>query len=144
MDEYTRSFHRIFQEIRHESGYEIPEEVETYVVMLLSNYVDKPDFLPETSFAAEFSKLDKFSSLSAKQLGDTCLFLSGLFPLYGRKYGLNKTYYKDIGKSSYDLASKLLNEQLFSVLAWQFDFIASYIHLATKPNILPRIIIRNY
>jgi hypothetical protein len=101
-DEYTLAFTKVVQQTVAETGFSIPDDIETYIIALLSSHVEKSDFLPQKSFAESYFKLTHRSSYSAKELGDTCLILSGAFPEYGEKTGLNKTYYKNIGKSSYE------------------------------------------
>ena len=56
-DEYTSAFYNIVKETQDRYGYDLPFDIEVYVVMLLSSRVDKPDFLPEDSFAESYMKL---------------------------------------------------------------------------------------
>jgi len=127
-DEYFVPMNELIVHTRTETGYTLPEDIEVYVSALLAHYIDKPNFLPEQSFAEAYTVLGKRDYESAKNLGDTCLFLSGVFPKYGKRYGLNKRYYREIGSSSYGL----LQRQLFQLLARNFDFVAEYIHLTTQ------------
>jgi len=130
-DEYFVPMNEIVINTQTETGYELPEDVTIYVGALLSSYIDKPNFLPENSFAEAFSKLERKNITQAKELGDTCLFLSGVFPKYGRRYGLNKRYYREIGSSSYDIASMRMSHEVFSLLSTHFDFVADFITLCT-------------
>ena len=54
-DEYTTAFYDIVKEASKTTGYQLPLEIEAYVVMLLADKIDKPNFLPETSFAEWFA-----------------------------------------------------------------------------------------
>jgi len=138
-DEYTITFRKVIQETLDETGYTIPDDIELYITELLAYFIDKSDFLPRT-FAEELYKIDKRSGFTAKELGDTCLFVTGVFPSYGKKYGLNKSYYKNIGKASYDQASKILNYSLFSSLCMHYDFLESFItRVTSKPIPIIRI-----
>ena len=139
-DEYTQAFTRVVQQTVVETGYSIPNDIETYIIALLSDHVEKPKFLPQTSFAEAYLSLTHKSSYSAKELGDTCLILSGVFPDYGSKFGLNDSYYKDIGKTSYEQASRILNRELFYMLYLHFDFISRFINLTTSKPDAPIII----
>ena len=98
--------------------------------MLLADHVEKVDFLPNTSFGETFLKLK--DSRSAKELGDTCLFVSGVFPSYGSKHGINRRYYQDIGSTSYDKASQQMNEELFTTLSIHFVFLSHFIDRSVR------------
>jgi len=143
-DEYFLPFNDMIVNTRKETGHALPENVEVYVSALLASFIDKPDFLPERSFAEAYSILNNKDYTSAKQLGDTCLFLSGVFPKYGSRYGLNKTYYRHIGSSSYGIASERLQQDVFQLLSRHFDFIAEYIQVSTKPIVTLRIFNESY
>ena len=109
-DEYTSAFYNIVKETQDRYGYDLPFDIEVYVVMLLSSRVDKPDFLPEDSFAESYMKL---KGIEAKHLGDTCLFTVGVFPEYGVRKGLTQEYFSNIGMTSYDIATSCLDDKLF-------------------------------
>ena len=50
-DSYASAFYDIVKETQSKTGYELPIDVESYVVMLLASFIKRPDFLPEKSFA---------------------------------------------------------------------------------------------
>jgi len=106
-DVYVDAFLSVVKETKEQTGYELPETVETYVVMLLANNIEKTSFLPEKTFAETYLNLKNYRD--AKSLGDTCLFVSGVFPEYGSRYGITKQYYVSIGSSSYETVSKTLH-----------------------------------
>ena len=137
-DEYTTVFYDLVQETQSTTGYELPLEVEAYVVMLLADKLDKPNFLPEKSFAEAYLSLKQPYRLSAKELGDTCLFVTGVFP----EYGLSVDYYSNIGKSSYSIATTSLDIEIFDLLSTKFDFVREFINIATKPKYSPVLSIR--
>ena len=126
-DEYVDAFRGVVQDTQNSTGYNLPEHVEAYIVMLLADHVEKVDFLPSSSFAETFLKL-KSGDREAKELGDTCLFVSGVYPKYGNKHGINRRYYQDIGSTSYDIVSLQMNNELFSTLSKNFVFLSSFIH----------------
>ena len=126
-DAYTEVFFNIVKETKVETGYELPEEIEAYVVMLLAHYLDRPDFLPERSFAEAYLKLRKPYDYSAKELGDACLFVSGVFPTYGSKHGIKRSYYQEIGSSSYGLVAEVMHGELFGTLSTHFIFLSDFI-----------------
>jgi hypothetical protein len=125
-DVYTNAFYDIVRETQDTHGYELPVHLESYVVMLLANYVERPNFLPSNSFAESYLNLNK--RMDAKTLGDTCLFVSGVFPNYGKKNGLGKDYYVNIGQGSYGS----MYGQLFEELSVHFNFLSEFIELSTS------------
>jgi|TARA_R110000851_G_scaffold177333_1_gene324130 hypothetical protein len=128
-DEYTSALFDVVKETSATRGYDLPEPIEAYVVMLLASYVDKPDFLPN-SFGPAFMQLK--TSSEAKQLADTCLFVSGVFPLLGERNGISRRYYQDIGSSSYEMVAEVQHPELFSTLAIHFNFLSNFIEVVTN------------
>lgn len=130
-DEYITAFHDVIKETTETHGYTVPVDIEAYLVMLLSNYVERVDFLPEHSFALEHSQLDRRNPLHAKKLGDTCLIVTGVFPDYGNRYGLKTEYFCNIGQNSYFVASIKLNDTLFRQLCENFGLVSDILKSAT-------------
>ena len=128
-DAYTNVFYDVVKESKGKNGYDLPEDIEAYVVMLLASYIDRPNFLPEETFAQAYLKLSRLGNYSAKELGDTCLFVTGVFPAYGSKHGINRKYYQDIGSSSYEIVSEVLNPDLFVPLSKHFAFVSDFIEI---------------
>ena len=128
-DEYVSLFREVVKDTSFDTGIELPEPIEAYVVMLLASFVDRPNFLPTDSFAEQFLRLQSNTRTSAKDLGDICLFITGVFPLYGRRRGLNRKYYQDIGSSSYGLVAETMNAELFGILSKRFDFLSDFIEV---------------
>lgn len=133
-DAYTSTFYEVVQETKIRSGFEIPVELESYVVMLLAYHIDRPYFLPENSFAEAYLKLKRPANYSAKELGDTCLFVTGIFPAYGTKRGLDRKYYSSIGIGSYEMVAEVMHKELFSNLARHFNFLSEFIELTVNQN----------
>lgn len=130
-DAYTNAFYGIVRETQEQHGYELPQHLEAYIVMLLAHHVERPDFLPDTSFAEKYLTIDKRKD--AKSLGDTCLFVSGVFPNIGKRKGLNRSYYTSIGIGSY---SSMYGD-LFGELATHFLFLSDFIEVtihSSKPQ----------
>lgn len=133
-DAYTNVFYDVVKESQGRHGYELPEYIEAYVVMLLASHIDRPDFLPEKSFAQAYLKLRRPADYSAKELGDTCLFVTGVFPTFGKKHGLNRRYYQDIGSTSYGMVAEVMNGELFNSLATHFVFVSEFIELTVHSS----------
>ena len=130
-DAYTSALFDVVKETSATRGYDLPEPIEAYVVMLLSSYVDKPDFLPDT-FGPTFMQLK--TSSEAKQLADTCLFVSGVFPSLGEHKGISRRYYQDIGSSSYEMVAEVRHPELFNTLATHFDFLSEFIEVTVNTS----------
>ena len=127
-DAYTSALFDVVKDTSVKYGYDLPKPIEAYVVMLLATHVDRPDFLPKDAFGTTLLQLK--SSAEAKELGDTCLFVAGVFPTIGERKGLKRRYYQDIGSTSYEMASDM-NIDLFPVLARHFVFLSNFIEVIT-------------
>ena len=125
-DAYTTALFDVVKETSATRGYDLPEPIEAYVVMLLANFVDKPDFLPDT-FGPTFMQLK--TSDQAKELADTCLFVAGVFPTLGERKGISRRYYQDIGSSSYEMVAGVRHPELFNTLATHFNFLSEFIEV---------------
>tara|TARA_X000001036_G_C20658918_1_gene798122 strand:- start:1729 stop:2148 length:420 start_codon:yes stop_codon:yes gene_type:complete len=136
MDYYTDAFYSVVKETQEHTGYTLPNHIEAYVVMLLASKVDQPDFLPKGTFAESY-----MNNRSPKELGDTCLFVTGVFPDYGKKHGINKQYYQDIGIGSYSVAADYMNGELFESLAKHFTFLSQFIEVTVNNPKTPEIYI---
>ena len=130
-DAYTIVFYDVVKETQLNTGHELPHHIEAYIVMLLSEFVDRTDFPPDETFAEMFLSLN--NTRKAKQLGDTCLFVAGAFPTLKARHGINRRYYQDIGSTSYEMASAM-NEELFPVLARHFVFLSEFIELTVNSS----------
>jgi len=138
--EYTNAFYDIVCEAKETHGYELPVDLESYVVFLLASHIERPDFLPQSTFAEAYLKLKRPYTQNAKQLGDTCLFVTGVFPSYGQDKGLDITYYSNIGKSSYSMAKEYLNIDLFESLSTHFDLLRTVIDTSINKHKTPTIL----
>lgn len=138
--EYTNAFYDIVSEAKETHGYELPVDLESYVVFLLASHIERPDFLPQSTFAEAYLKLKRPYTQNAKQLGDTCLFVTGVFPSYGQDKGLDVTYYSNIGKSSYSMAKEYLNIDLFESLSTHFDLLRTVIDTSINKHKTPTIL----
>lgn len=137
-DAYYSAFYDLVKETEKDMGYELPDYLQSYIVMLLAYYVEKTHFLPETTFAECYLKLSNTNAKSAKHLGDTCLFLTGVFPSYGFKFGMKRSYYQEIGSGSYIIAASAMNENLFSSLAQHFNLLSEFIDVTVhRKRLIP-------
>ena len=116
-DAYTNAFYGIIRETQDTHGYELPQHLEAYIVMLLAQHTDRPNFEPTKSFAEQYLQLS--SRMDAKTLGDTCLFVTGVFPDYRK---MRRSYYQNIGIGSYSS----MHGELFEQLAKHFNFLGNF------------------
>ena len=130
-DTYTSALFDVVKETSATRGFDLPEPIEAYIVMLLASYVDKPDFLPET-FGGALMKLK--TPTEAKELGDTCLFVAGVFPSIGDRKGISRRYYQDIGSTSYEMAAGSKHPELFNALAAHFVFLSNFIEITVNSS----------
>ena len=115
---YVSVFADCVRSTAQQTGIELPEHIEHYAVALLAVHVDRTDFLPRSTFAQALRNIS--NARTAKELGDTCLFVTGVFP----GYGVNRRYYSDIGKTAYSS----IELDLFRDITRAFDSIQTLIH----------------
>lgn len=125
-DAYYTAFYDIVKDTQSSTGYDLPDHIEAYIVMLLTDFVDRDDIPPASTFTEMYLTLK--SKNDAKRLGDTCLFVSSVFPEYKKRHGIQRRFYQDIGSSSYEIASTM-NVELFPVLARHFVFLSQFIEV---------------
>jgi len=133
-DSYVNAFREVVVATTQENGFDIPESVECYIVMLLANFMEQPNFLQDEGVGRALFMLEHPKQKSAKELGDACLFVSGVFPHYGRRYGISRKYYIDVGATSYDIVSNYLHPELFGILSKNFEFVSTIIETSTNKD----------
>ena len=118
-DAYVAVFRDVVSTAREQTGIEFPLHIEHYVVALLAEHVDRSDFLPKSSFAESLLTIN--NSRTAKELGDTCLFVTGVFP----NYGIDRNYYISMGQSAYTR----IDTELFNTVSAYFPTISDFINV---------------
>lgn len=100
----------------------LTEELEVYLISLLSRYMDRPD-IPQQVFATAFLKSIGMQEhqrvLSLQHVGDQCLLMAGLFPQVAKRKQVKVSYFVDLGRSAYATISHSANDLYWS-LAYQF------------------------
>ena len=115
-DAYVQAFVELATSARETTGIELPMHIEHYVVCLLAVHVDRANFLPKQTFAHSLLRVQRSSD--AKTLGDTCLFVTSVFP----EYGVSERYYTDIGVTAYNS----INTELFQSLSVNFHTVKTF------------------
>ena len=126
-DIYVEKFSAVLEEIHTFRAYPI---VKVYVSVLLAEHVEKTDFFSEP-FGMRYMNIQK--SYNAKELGDNCLVIAGIFPGYR---GMPDNYYVDIGSGSYSAAAHATGSRVFAQLAENFDFIRAGLQEIHPPTFL--------
>lgn len=114
-DVYVEKFSAVLDDIYE---FRAHPEIKTYASVLLADHVEKTDFFTEP-FGLRY--MDLRTSTNAKELGDNCLVIAGVFPEYGQSRGLTVEYFSQIGIGSYDTAATVTGSEIFALLAERFD-----------------------
>jgi hypothetical protein len=139
-DTYAWTFYQVVKDIQGRSGYELPHRVEAYVTILLANHIDKTDFLPKKTFGESFLNLCYKGWKDSQELGDTCLFMTGVFPNYHNSKGFDVEYFSRIGQASYQQVNDENSDNLFGTLSKNFNFIRDFISLVVNNRTITPIL----
>lgn len=122
----THEWHTLVSDAQQNTGVQLDEELESYLVFLLMRYTDKPE-MAASVLALEYLKgasaLGKIRHGRMRDVGDQCLLYSGLFPERAERRRVKISYYVDLGRSAYHTAADATQQalsQLFIGLAEQF------------------------
>ncbi len=145
----TAQWRQLISEAQDSAHHSLDEELESYLVFLLMRYAQEPRKL------AAIVALEYLESLLARgqarrerlrDVGDTCLLFSGLFPNIARKRHVQISYYVQIGQGAYlALAQNLAaaHAGMFAHLSQQFVALMDVLHavrrMGTKEPIMTPI-----
>ena len=113
-DAYVDKFSLLIQETSQRTGTYLPHKIESYLTYLLASHVERADFFRDP-VALRYMSLS--SHHSAKDLGDNCLVIAGIFS--GLR-GMDDSYYVNIGRGSYHVAADATGSEIFERLADDF------------------------
>ena len=132
-DIYIRTFYTLIKERERETGFNMPDTVECYCVMLLAERVEKTDLIPDPSFAEKYLQLYSTKNhAEIKHFADDCLFFTSILPEYGNKRGLNMDYYATLGISSYYAYGDLVNESVYTQMGNYFYHLQKFLESTIK------------
>lgn len=120
--DYFRSSYELVIEAEGKSAVYLEEDVEAYLVRLLTKWFDKSDIPPETPVAImlmtamQAGGRDKAQRLA--DVADVCLFYDG-FKIKQRRWP-SLDYYKDMGTMAYGMAHVIGNDTLYNQLENKF------------------------
>ncbi len=129
-------FRELIREHEYETGFEMPELLENYIVDLLTERLHRVDIIPEPSFAERYLMLNQNPRLSElKDYADSALFFCSLMPEYGRRRGLSMDYYATLGISTYYTAGDLAPDPRYTQLGNWFYHLQKFLNSAIHPEV---------
>ena len=126
-----------FRELVHEHsqrvGWLAPELLLDYLAQILAERLDRPDFIPQPTFAEAYLKLySRYQPGVYREFADSTLIFCSLLPDYGQRRGLNMDYYATLGISTYYSLGDLAHDSRFTQLGnWFYHcqgFLCSLLH----------------
>lgn len=100
----TALWHALVNDAEHAIDRQLDPELESYLVFLLMRYADRPEIARKVlamdylngQLAVGVSREGKL-----REVGDTCLLYSGLFPRQADRRRVQVGYFVDLGRSAY-------------------------------------------
>jgi hypothetical protein len=126
-DAYVEKFSAVLDEIH---TFRVYPQVKIYVSVLLADHVEKTDFFVEP-FGLRYMSIT--TPTSAKELGDNCLVVAGIFPGFR---GMSDRYYVEIGSGSYSAAASVTGSKIFDSLAENFDLFRDGLRQISPPKFI--------
>jgi len=109
------AFYTLVEEARQLSTSRVNDELQSYLVLLLLQWVKSPQ-IADSIFALDFLeniKKTRTANLQAlREIGDKCLIFSGLFPGNARRRLVNVSYYVRLGQNAYLALSRHSHDKL--------------------------------
>lgn len=119
-------WHSLLNEAQTRSHQHLSEMLEHYLVMLLMRFTHRAESLCQAvapNYLQAMSAEGQKRPRGLRDVGDTCLLLSGLFPGRTQALAVNTDYYIGLGQSAYGEAANHLDTDdhpLFLTLAQSF------------------------
>ncbi len=118
----TALWHSIIHNAEETCSVFLKEELEAYLVFLLSRYTTKPEFVNQLiahEFLRAMASTPAERNQALKDVGDKCLLFAGLFPSIAEKRLVKLSYFVKLGQAAYIGMSAKEND-LYESLAEQF------------------------
>ena len=125
----TSQWQALVMEASHHRQIELCDDLESYLVFLLMRFTETPGIIQKiicTELLESANQGKTLKKQTLRDVGDTCLLFSGLFPGLARKRMVKISYYVSLGRTAYlELAepTNITNNsfsELFSALHDQF------------------------
>jgi len=126
-DVYVEKFSAVLKEIH---TFRVRPKMKIYVSVLLADHVERTDFFTKP---VGLRYMDLQTSTNAKELGDNCLVIAGIFP--GLR-GMPTDYYIEIGSGSYAAAASVTGSEIFETLAQDFGVLCEGLQQIRPPRYL--------
>ena len=118
-----------------DTGFHMPELLMWYLSDLLADRVSRVDIIPDPSFAERYLQLYTELDLGRfKDYADSALFFVSLMPEYGRRRGLDMSYYATLGISTYYTLSELAEDPRYTQLGNWFYHLQRFLSSAIRPD----------
>ncbi len=115
-------WHDVITQAQHRCDVSLDKELESYLILLLDRYTNKPELLKQiiaTAFLDALQLKRQQREVSLQHVGDQCLLFTGLFPHMIEKRHVKMSYFVDLGRSAY--ASMFSGSNvIFNTLAVEF------------------------
>ena len=116
-----------------QTGFDMPELLEHYLVDMLTERLDRVDIIPDPSFAERYLRLYSETRLGEfKDFADGALFFVSLMPDYGRRRGLDMDYYATLGISTYYTLADLAEDPRYTQLGNWFYHLQRFLGTALR------------
>lgn len=126
-----QQFRQHLEHCQRQLGFSAPETLMVYVTDLLSERLDRVDIIPDPSFGERYLQLYLEPRLPLlKDYADSALFFCSLMPEYGRRRGLDMTYYATLGISTYYALGDLAGDPRFTQLGNWFYYLQEFLNSA--------------
>ena len=122
----TADWQRLVHEAAQAATHELDENLESYLVMLLTRTlrdVEALHRLMALDYLEGLSSTGRLRSVRLRDVGDNCLLLAGMFPRRAERRLVRIGYFVELGRSAYQQLSELLSQstaQLYSDLSAAF------------------------
>lgn len=117
------------------TGFTAPGLLLVYLAELLADRLERRDIIPEPSFAERYLELYNCHKLSEfKDYADSALFFVSLLPEYGRRRGLDISYYSSLGISVYYTLGDLSRDGRYTQLGNWFYSLQRFLNSAITAN----------
>lgn len=133
-------WHSLVKEASQASGIDLNEDLESYLVFLLMQHSRSTEMIAKP-FALDFLESIKSSKREnqaiLREVGDTCLIFSGLFPKSAARKRVGISYYVKLGQSAYGSLSGSYHNHLallFNELCEHFIQLMDVLHALRTSN----------
>ena len=123
MNKYAlNGFKSLLEQTLDTQGWTMPKHVVNYTTTVLAQYVDKPNWEPEPSYAERYLTIR--TAAEAQALGDVCWFTRAVFPELKQRHGISSSYYVQLGEGCYDMVLRTVPDPAIKQMRDHFEFIA--------------------